>query len=98
ARHSPVTKRPCGLELSAGAECAVDVTFTPTGVGNFSTLLSLSYNDGSATRGASRSLVGQGIEGARLTITDWSGGGSNGGGAFAFGPWAVPHSHTFDVL
>src|SRR4029078_7738903 len=48
----PGTNGTCGLTLSAGAECAVDVTFTPTGVGNFSTLLSLRYNDCRAPDGA----------------------------------------------
>ena len=81
--------------LAAGATCSVDVVFTPTAAGDFSTLLSLTYSDGSATQGASRTLVGQGIDGARLTITDWSGGGNNNGGPYDFGTWGVPTSHTF---
>src|SRR6185436_12566273 len=78
----PGTNGTCGLTLNAGATCTVDVTFKPTVVGDVSALLSLTYSDGTATQGASRSLVGEGIDGARLTITDWSGGGNNGGGAF----------------
>ncbi len=76
----PGTKGDCGTMLAAGATCSVDILFTPTTAGDFSALLSLTYNDGSATQGASRTLIGQGIDGARLTITDWSGGGSNNGG------------------
>jgi len=93
----PGTNGTCGLTLNAGATCTVDVTFKPTVVGDVSALLSLTYSDGTATQGASRSLVGEGIDGARLTITDWSGGGNNGGGAFDFGTWGVATSHTFYV-
>ena len=56
----PGTKGDCGTMLAAGATCSVDIVFTPTTAGDFSTLLSLTYNDGSATQGASRTLIGQG--------------------------------------
>jgi hypothetical protein len=42
-------------------------------------------------------MVGEGIDGARLRITDWSGGGNDDAGAFDFGTWGVPTSHTFTV-
>jgi hypothetical protein len=93
----PGTKGNCGATLAAGAACTVDVAFTPVAVGDFSTVLSLTYNDGSATQGASRAMIGQGIDGARLTISDWSGGGNNGDGAFDFGTWGVATIHTFYV-
>jgi len=93
----PGTNGDCNLSLTAGATCTIDVVFTPATVGEFSTLLSLTYSDGSATQGASRQLAGEGVDGARLTITDWSGGGNNGDSAFDFGTWGVPTSHTFYV-
>jgi len=87
----------CGTPLAAGASCTVDVSFTPSGVGDFAALLALTYTDGTATQGASRALTAEAIDGARLAIRDWSGGGDEDSGSFDFGPWGVPTYHTFYV-
>src|SRR5262249_36597418 len=92
----PGTGGTCTTTLASGTSCAVVITVAPTTGGTFATTGQATFNDGSATQSARRSLTGQGIDAAYLVVSDWSGGGG-GGSAFDFGTWGVPVDHTFYV-
>ena len=83
--------------LAAGGTCTVDVAFTPAAAGDFSTLLSLTYNDGSATQSASRTLAGQGVDGARLDdhATGRAAAATTAAARTTSEPGASPTNHTF---
>ena len=85
----------CTTSLAMGASCLVAIHFAPTAVGDSLAALAVSYNDGSATQSVSRTLAGHAVDGARLTISDWSNGGDNGGDPFDFGSWGIATTHTF---
>jgi hypothetical protein len=91
----PGTGGNCDVGLGVGASCKVVVSFTPGSVGDFAATLSVGYDDGSATQSTSRSLAGEGIDGALLSISDWSSGGGAGNDPFDFGAWGTPTTHTF---
>ena len=93
----PGTGGNCDVSLAIGASCTVVVRFAPGVVGNTTASLSLTYDDGSATQSVSRALAGEAVDGARLTIADWSGSSNDGGDPFDFGTWGIATTHTFYV-
>ena len=88
----------CTTVLAMGASCTVAVHFAPTAVGDSLAALALTYNDGAVTQSASRALAGHAVDGARLTISDWSNSGDNGGDPFDFGSWGIATTHTFYLI
>jgi hypothetical protein len=93
----PGTGGDCDTSLQAGASCQIVVSFKPAAAGDFGAVLAATYGDGAVTRSASLTLAGHAIDGAQLSISDWSGNGGNNNGPFDFGSWGVPTDHTFYV-
>jgi hypothetical protein len=92
----PGTGGTCGTSLASGATCSVVVTFTPSGSGTRSAVLTLSYSDGLATESATRSLTATATAAAFLTILD-NQNSFGGPPSFDFGTWGVATTHTFTV-
>src|SRR5690606_36627492 len=66
----PGTAGTCGITLSAGGSCTLDITFTPTATGVTPDTIIISYNDGAIAQNATRQIQGRGVAPANLTITD----------------------------
>lgn len=73
----PGTGGNCGSSLGAGSSCSVVVRFSPTSVGGFNSILTMSYSDGAASATTNRSITGTGGTVANLIIS--------GGPTFDFG-------------
>jgi hypothetical protein len=88
----------CTSTLAQGASCQVSVVFAPSGVGTFSSTLTVSYGDGTGTTAsASRALTGAGTNLAILTVRDWSQTSTDGGQWFDYGTDGTPTDHTFYI-
>ncbi|HEY3449447.1 MAG TPA: choice-of-anchor D domain-containing protein [Myxococcales bacterium] len=85
----PGTGGTCGTSLPAGAECTVDVTFTPSGDGAAGGTLRLAYHDGAAAQTAVRALAGTSTTGANLVLMMCVNCG-DGGGVFDLGVVGAP--------
>lgn len=70
----PGTSGTCSGSLSAGSSCTFVVSFTPTsgGATNYTTTISINYNDGSTSTSATRGVQGTGYTSASLSISDAS--------------------------
>jgi hypothetical protein len=85
----------CGTSLPSMGMCALVVEFAPTIGGSFSGKVAVSYSDGAGTKSAGKDVMGAGSPYAKLTISNWSGGGSDP--SYDFGTSGVPVDHVFYV-
>jgi len=66
----PGTGGTCGASLSAGANCTIQIEFSPTAAVVSNDTVDLSYNDGSSAQNATRNVTGTGITPASLSISE----------------------------
>jgi hypothetical protein len=92
-----VTASSCGTTLAKGAQCSVTVTFAPSAAGPASQTLTMNYADSLGLQpSVTRGVMGTGVTGALLSITDCQNcGGGGGSGPYDFGTWGSPTTHTF---
>ncbi|MCB0367503.1 MAG: choice-of-anchor D domain-containing protein, partial [Bdellovibrionales bacterium] len=81
----------CGATLAAGANCQIQVAYTPTVTGLHTDTVQVDYNDGVSAQNSQRDLQGTGVLAGFLTITD--------GPTYDYGTIAVGASadHTFTI-
>ncbi|MCB0367731.1 MAG: choice-of-anchor D domain-containing protein, partial [Bdellovibrionales bacterium] len=81
----------CGATLAAGANCQIQVAYTPTVTGLHADTVQVDYNDGVSAQNSQRDLQGTGVLAGFLTITD--------GPTYDYGTIAVGASadHTFTI-
>ncbi len=60
----------CGGSLAAGANCTIEVTYSPASTGAHAATMSLPYNDGAGAQFLSHDVVGTGATPASLVITE----------------------------
>jgi len=66
----PGTSGTCGVTLSSGATCTINVEFAPTASGVQGNSIDISYFDGAISKNSVRILTGQGVAPALLTLTE----------------------------
>lgn len=98
----PGAQGSCGATLNAGAECAVEVAFSPSGTpGARSAPLKVGYKSGASPGSAELVLRGTYTDKALLVIRDWP--NDDGGGCcgppppYDFGTTGTSVQHTFYV-
>ena len=60
----------CGATLAAGANCTIEIQFSPLVNGVSNDTISISYNDGVAAQSATRDVTGTGLTPALLVISE----------------------------
>ena len=87
----PGTGGNCGINLGAGANCTIVVTYNPTAAGSYSDAIEISYVNGAASAMVSRAVQGLAVDPANITISN--------GPTYDFGtrPTGSTIDHTFTL-
>ncbi|MAV90582.1 MAG: hypothetical protein CL676_04120 [Bdellovibrionaceae bacterium] len=66
----PGTSGTCTPTLAAGANCTIDLSYSPTATGAHTDTINLTYNDGAAAQSVTHDVQGTGAVPASLTISN----------------------------
>lgn len=91
----------CGTSLDQGQGCSLTLVFTPSGNGQKTSTLTVSYDNGTGTASVSRDLVATATDRAMLLVYDWSCqncGGTDWSRPFDFGTTGSPVEHEFMLV
>jgi hypothetical protein len=94
----PGTNGTCNGAVPSGSYCTIDVTFTPSGTGSASSMVTLDYFSGSTPASATLGLQGTSTSAALLKIGDNTDGSWNGTTNDDLGTWGVATTHTLFVV
>ncbi len=93
--HFPGTGGTCASTLASGAGCTLVVTYTPSGVKQQVSMLTIDYLGGS-TPSVTQELQGTPTSSPLLTIDGFAPG--NPPNPFFYGTWGVATEHTFNIV
>ena len=66
----PGTGGSCGVVITSGSSCTINVDFSPTASGSFTDTLTINYQNGSAAASSTRDVAGNASTPASLSVSD----------------------------